>query len=470
MSSISEVFRRGGCADHLLPAGSRILVGLSGGVDSMVLTALLRAQAPARGWQLGLAHIDHGLRQGAADDAAFVRAHAHQWGLPFYERRVRVSGQAAGAGVSLEMAARTARREALCAMARREGFEFLALAHTQDDQAETVLLRLLRGAGYAGLAAMRARSDWQGVPIVRPLLSIPKKAIIRWAQRHGLAWREDESNADAAFTRNRIRHELLPLLAAQYNPAIVEVLARTAALFEGDARTLAQVARNDLENCLERLELQVDIWRRLSQARRRRVLHEWLVRCGVAANATSFNLVERLEQVMDRSGRERIVEIDGGARVVRSGNRLRYEAVAVAGPIGGAPQVRKLARPGRTECSDWGLVVRIERVQGFQRPADQRLGTWPAEAWLSARAIGRAGLYLRAWQAGDAFIPWGLSGSRKVQDIFMDAKVPRSQRQHMPLLICRGRIAWVPGYRMAQNMALTNPREAAWHVRIDRTN
>jgi len=211
--------------------GETLVVGLSGGADSVALTDALASLQRRHGFRLVAAHLDHGLRQDSADDAAFCHGFCATLGVPFRGGSARVRGRAAREKGGLEQAARHERYSFLRRVKDDEGAAGIVVAHTQDDQAETLLLRLLRGAGASGLSAMRASSG----DLLRPLLGVPRARVLEHLRARGLGWREDPSNADPAHLRNRVRHELLPYLEQRFNPRIKEALARTAALLADEA-------------------------------------------------------------------------------------------------------------------------------------------------------------------------------------------------------------------------------------------
>lgn len=242
----------------LLPApGARVLAGISGGCDSVCLAALLRI-ARARGLlDLALGHIHHGLRPEADEEETFVRELGRAWGLAVHVRRVRARETARARGWSLEQAARAERLAALRELCREADCSVLALGHQMDDQAETVLLRLLRGAGPRGLGAMAPRrrlsdgeADGEPITLIRPLLGCRRAEISGVARALGLAWREDASNRDRRHPRNRIRHELLPLLERDYNPRIVPALAELAGWQRLESGAVAQAAEAAAARCV----------------------------------------------------------------------------------------------------------------------------------------------------------------------------------------------------------------------------
>jgi tRNA(Ile)-lysidine synthase len=213
------------------PRGGTLVVGLSGGADSVALLDALAALRRRRGFRVVAAHLDHGLRPGSAGDAAFCAALCARLDVPLRAGAADVRARAGRERGGLEQAARRERYAFLRRVRDEEGAAVIAVAHTRDDQAETLLLRLLRGAGATGLAGMRPRSG----DLVRPLLAVSRPQVLAHLRERGLEWREDPSNVDVAHRRNRVRHELLPYLEERFNPQVRAVLARTASLLADEA-------------------------------------------------------------------------------------------------------------------------------------------------------------------------------------------------------------------------------------------
>jgi tRNA(Ile)-lysidine synthetase-like protein len=248
-------------------AGTPILVAVSGGPDSMALLHFMLGWARASGTAarpVVAAHVNHALRGKASDEeAAFVRAQAEAWGtrsdLLDAEIPATARGRAA-AGRAIEAEARRARYRALAVLAARHGADRVFTAHTADDQAETVLLRLVRGAGLRGTAGMAARSRVQGVRVVRPLLRVTREQVLDYVSRHSIPYREDASNAATAAARNYVRHEILPRLEARLNPAARDALLRAAASFrEADAYLERRAARIYRKVLLDREEGKISL-------------------------------------------------------------------------------------------------------------------------------------------------------------------------------------------------------------------
>ena len=235
-------------ARHLLPSSGPLVVGVSGGPDSMALLHFLldhraRSGAPADG--IVVAHVNHRLRGAESDgDAAFVRAQCEARGVRFVEVPVDAAARPRGRGVSREQAARALRYDALREVAAREGADRVAVAHTADDQAETILFRLVRGSGLRGLGGMRPRDRVHGVTVVRPLLGTTRAQVLGYLERHRVSHRTDSSNESTVPSRNYLRHEILPRLEERLNPAVRDALIRSGALFaEADAYLRARARR-----------------------------------------------------------------------------------------------------------------------------------------------------------------------------------------------------------------------------------
>jgi tRNA(Ile)-lysidine synthase len=212
-------------------AGQTVVVGLSGGADSVALTEAIASLGVGRGFRVVAAHLDHGLRPESTDDAGFCRVLSHRLGVPIRTGAADVRGRAKRDRCGLEDAARVERYAFLEAIRQEEGGAAIAVAHTRDDQAETFLMRLLRGAGSAGLSAMRPRNGF----VVRPLLQVSRDQVLDHLRRRGLTWREDPTNRDLSLLRNRVRHELLPYLESRFNPRLRAALSRTAGLLADEA-------------------------------------------------------------------------------------------------------------------------------------------------------------------------------------------------------------------------------------------
>jgi tRNA(Ile)-lysidine synthase len=425
--------------------GDGVVVAVSGGVDSMVLLDVLVRLAPRLDLRLHVAHIHHGRRGQSADrDAAFVSAEAVRSGLRVSVERLIAETRPRGA--SVEMWAREARYACLEAIRKRVRAGWILTAHTQNDQAETVLLNLLRGTGPRGLAGIpRVRQR-----ILRPLLTVSRAAIQGYSAAAGVAFREDPSNQSTAYRRNRVRQHLLPLLAREYNPRIVEALAALAAQAREDEEAFASqttlLGAAAIRQRVQAVGVKLSLLRAAPPAVTRRLFQEAFRRAAARRDGLTRRHLLALTQLATRGGR---ALLPGGLRAWVSPQYVWL------GPAAPARSPRRAfaanspmlpLRPGRWVPWEPGrCAVRVHRVarDGIRLTAGDR-----QREILSPTALAWP-LSLRGWRRGDRFQPLGLSGTKKLQDFFVDAKIPRAERGRVPLLLAGDRIAWVVGHRIS---------------------
>lgn len=302
------------------PRGAMILA-VSGGADSMAMLHLV-ANLADRPKNLRVLHIHHGLRGRSADaDARLVERNAKQLDLPFHLIRTNVRAITRNKKVSIEMAARSARHDAFRALAAKYR-AVVATAHTRDDQAETILLRLLRGSGTDGLGGIEAKTRLNGFTLVRPMLEISREENVAFLRSQKVTWREDATNADPAMLRNRVRHELLPLLEARFSPRIRELLARTASVVRTDSSLLVQLAAGELATrtephgaLLTSAPPHPALWHR--------VIYSWLLkRARIEPARLDNDLVLRVETLAACGGR---ITLPGGRELIARDGLLLLE-------------------------------------------------------------------------------------------------------------------------------------------------
>jgi len=451
----------------LIPAGTRVLAAVSGGADSVAL-ALVLARLAATGaldcTLAGLAHLHHGLRGADADaDQAFVEALAARLGVPCVAEREDVAARAREAGESIEAAARRARYAFLDQAAAALGATRIATGHTADDQAETLLLRLLRGAGLHGLSAIRPRN---GI-VIRPLLDAGRAEVEAYLKAEGESWRDDASNADRGIPRNRVRHELMPVLRAIAGPSVAGVLARTAALVRDDAdeleRQAIEMARRDvlLDGKSSGTRLAIAGLAAAGPALGRRI-----VRAALATAAGGrFHSLEHVEAVRS------LIKEDAPSSVQVPGAVARRDGIAIRidpapDDAGVAPFEARLEVPGSVELPEAGVTIAAEVGQC---PGDvARLESRGDRVAL--QGVDDTVLSVRSRRPGDAFRPLGAPGRRKVQDLFVDRKLPRSERDRVPLVVDgKGRIVWVVGHAIADEFRVTAPGERVLLLNVTRS-
>jgi tRNA(Ile)-lysidine synthase len=435
---------------ELTAAGDRVAVALSGGPDSVALTWLLRDLARDAAWGLaGLIHVNHGLRGEASDaDGAFCRSLATRLDLPIVVTAVDVRQRARERHESIEAAARSERYRALSDAAITLGATLVATGHTMDDQAETVLLRLFRGTGSRGLAAIRPR---RGI-FVRPLIDVRRTDLAAYLAGRAEAAQDDASNRDETVPRNRLRHAVLPLVARDW-PGAVPALARFAELAADDERFLSDTAREvtpamTIPGPGGVQQIDARGVSQLPAALSRRIIRSAIESGGGTA---SFRDIERV-RALARS-RLGTGHLDlNGLSVEKQGWAIRFGEVAAPGADGRFEYA--LTVPGIVEVSETGTSIQASIQRG---PLDSSAGQPTERAVLQASAV-QLPLTVRNRRPGDRIHPFGAPGSRKLQDLFVDRKVPTSERDRVPLVVdAKGWILWVVGHAIAEPCRVTAP-------------
>jgi tRNA(Ile)-lysidine synthase len=453
--------------------GTRVVVALSGGSDSVALAHLLRLMHDAGELSVvGVAHFNHELRPAADDEERFCWDMAGSFGWPFLADRENVSGRARREGRSLEDAARTARHEFLERARRSFAADVVALGHTRDDQAETFLLRLVRGAGARGLAAMHPKRG----RIIRPLLDCRRTDLREYLRSRGIAFVHDASNDDVSIPRNRVRAELVPLLERRFNPSVVAVLAHEAEIAREEwhwmeasvDEVMPRVCRTDGES----LRLDAEALASLPLALARTVMRRAMI-SQAGGRPVGFPHVEEALRVAQAGGavdlpRHRVQRI--GADVVLSS---RTDTTAGRGrktvKAGANFFCHPLSIPGEVGCLEAGWVVTAEPAPSLEAAALHKggaSGRGVASAVVQRDPCGAA-LAVRSWRPGDRFRPLGLAGHKKLQDFFVDRKVARQARDLVPLVVDElDRIVWVAGHSIGDDFRVTDPAQAVLILRL----
>mgnify|MGYP001824553498 CR=1 FL=1 len=436
---------------RMLQSGDLVVVAVSGGPDSVSLCHLLHRLRHSHKVELVVVHVHHGLRGAEADqDALFVHNLSHQLGLPMVEQRLEVRSWREKHGGSLQMAARALRYQCLHQIMAEKGASKLALGHNADDQAEEILLRILRGAGQRGLSGMDP-CNRNGV--IRPLLECHRHEIMAYLEDHGLAFRQDSSNLKPWCQRNLLRLELLPQLQQAFNSNLNATLLRTSKIFREEE----------------------DFW----ESHLASWLKEHSLKHGDGGIRFPIRpLLETHPAMQKRLLRRVVQEVKGDLR------ELGFHHTEILLQLCRSPAAnRQLDLPGAVQVEksyDWVTVtLRPETVQDFTfRISDQGVHSFPLlnhsmEVALLAsdlpvefshdpnKAImdlDRVSfpLTLRSRKTGDRFRPLGLRGSKKLKDFFIDAKVPKSQRRQIPILCSKDHIIWVVGHRLDDRVKLTS--------------
>jgi tRNA(Ile)-lysidine synthase len=438
--------------------GEKVVVAVSGGADSVALLDIL-AGLESLELELVVAHLNHNLRGTESDaDAAFVADLAGRYGVPFELGAADVRALSREWGMSLEETGRTARYRWLDSVAKKHGAARIAVGHHGDDQAETVLMRLLRGAGTTGLAGMRPLAVGR---YARPLLCVDRSAITAYLREKGIPFRNDTSNDDTLFLRNRIRHELLPQLRT-YNPAISRRLGDAAEILAADEEVLESVVEGVFHDVAatghDGVVLAISKVLQQHSGIRFRLYRRALM--DASGSLAGIALVH-LRQIEDLSRSVRVngkLRLPGGLEVLR-----RYDEVFFSPP-------GEASDPGRWEMRLEGpgcyLLPDGSSLSLSVAPVPVNLGSAPAtRAYLDPVAASFP-LLVRTFRPGDRFRPLGMTGTKKLKDLFIDEKIPAGERRCLPLLFSGGTLLWVGGLRLAEEARVRPGSREALEVEI----
>lgn len=424
-------------AKYCSSAAAKILVAVSGGVDSVVLLHLLRDAVQDLDLRIEVVHMDHGIRPGSGQDAQFVKDLCGQWGVPCHLLSRNVTELAQQNKTSLETAGRDARREAFTRLATEVGANFIAFAHHRDDQVETFLMRLSRGSGLSGLACM---PEVQGL-FWRPLLRYSRQQILDYAQQHHLLWVEDSSNQDTVFTRNRVRQKLMPQIDA-VNPLAREHIALTVQQLQAEEdywqTTVSEAFEKILEPCSDGLRMQRLKLIDLHPALRLRVYREGLRRVrGDLQRIESVHL-QAIEAMLIGTKSQQQVDLPG-SWVARRYNSLWFRTASPE-PVQTFSQPVQL--PGEIVLPG-GRVLRAV-VQEEQEGESQNTAEFDYGLLTQP-------LTVRLWQPGDRFAPLGMPGHKKLKRYFSDQQIELEERSKTLILLHGETILWVIGKRRSSH-------------------
>ena len=469
---ILSILRRAIAKHDLLDRGSTVVVGVSGGPDSVCLLHALHELAPEYDLRLHVAHLNHQLRgDEAVADAIFVRDLAQLWNLPCTIEARDVKAFAQTHKLSIEEAARQMRYGFLAEVALAQGSDTLAVAHNADDQAESVLMHFLRGSGLAGLRGMlpktsilefriqNSESKIQNLKskiyLVRPLLDVPRTAIEEYCAQHDLQPRIDATNADTTYFRNRLRHDLLPLLET-YNPNLRSILRRTASVFAADYEVLEQLtarawSKTVKDESATAITFDLAVWREQPLATQRTLLRHAIQQLRPPLRNINFVHIEDAVDVLQHATtgdqvtlpQNLLLEVSYAEFTITPRDRLvlpdwpQLSEDVISIPI---------SVPGTTPLLESGWVLETESLAKTAIDLG-KINRWTA--CLDADTL-RAPLFMRPRTSTDRFHPQGMPSLVRLKDWMINVKVPRAVRDRLPLIEAGGQIVWVSGFRVGQ--------------------
>jgi tRNA(Ile)-lysidine synthase len=439
---------------NMLPQGCKVLAGVSGGADSVALLHILCELRGRLCFALEAAHFNHGIRAEADVDEAFVAALCVSLGVPLHAGRADVPALAKTRGVSLEVAAREARHAFFRKVMAEHGVDRLALAHHMDDQAETVLLRLIRGTGTAGLGAM---APVEASGIIRPFLCVGREDIRAWCIANGVVWREDATNSDTSIPRNFVRGELIPRIR-ELNPQVSKALCRAAELLREDEEYLLGLACDIVKRAEYRpdgsVALTAAALAALPEALKGRALRLLIGRAGLTRDVERVN-IDDVTELLGEGMTGCRVDLGGGFAALREAGALVIAPRLPQSPD--YPSVQ-LNIPGVTQAA--GGIFTCEMLS--QAPPSYKNHP-KAEQYFDAGRFPSDAV-ARGRLPGDRFCPLGAPGGKKLKEVLIDRKVPRWARDTIPVVASGSEVLWAVGVAIADTVKVADDTRAVLKI------
>lgn len=459
MSDLVDKFFAFNAKHQLVRPNDRVLVAVSGGVDSVVLLHLMSKMAETLALELQVIHVNHGLRGAQADrDQEFVAQLAARLGLPFIVRKVNVRRFLAQRHISEETAARWLRYRCFQWALKKTNAAALALGHQADDQVETVIDHFLRGSGVSGLRGMPVRRG----KYIRPLLFASRQEIETYAQTYSLDYQVDSTNLMTRYRRNRIRHRLIPLLQSEFNPSIGTTVLRTAKIMGETEAYLNEQARLALDACLiqqkiDKIILDIDAFLNYFIVIQKYMLFQMLDRVGISRSTLTSTIIDRMLKLIRAKASGRTVRLVGTWQLaLASGQIVLHRSTVVEYDF-------EIQLNTNYVLPNSGLRFWAEVIAASQLPQQ-----WSADHRIEFVDYDRLSgqLRLRNIRAGDRFRPLNFCGEKKISDFLIDLKVPRHERREIPLLVCDEGIVWLIGYRIDDRFKITKDTQRVLKLQI----
>ncbi len=449
----------------MIIAGDRVLIGVSGGADSLALLYFLDKFKGQLGIEIGAAHLHHQLRGLEADaDQAFVREFCRERQIPFFSIKKNIRAIAKEQKISIEVAGRYQRHSFFKALAREKDFNRIALGHHLNDQAETVLMRLIRGSGIKGLVGMAAKRDSL---LIRPLLMVEKKDLIAYCKENKVSFRTDASNFERAYTRNKIRLEIMPAIL-KINPQADRHFVEFAQI-AGDYQAFLDDYVDKIEDKLLHKEDGVIYLDRLRWLKEKSIVQAELLRRGIrrfkgSLKEIEYNHIVALQDLLTSEKTCGEIHLPQAIKVVR-----RYDRVKIGQQVkpSSAFYSPHLIIPGKTYIiAFFRLILEVERLEGQYLEKKNSLNHKnDSEKYFDYDKMS-GDLYLRNRQTGDFFYPPGLSGKKTIKKFLIDQKVEREKRDLIPLLAVGNELLWLIGYGINERLLIDETSKNILRIKI----
>ena len=463
MDSLIEKIKKTLVDHKMVDSGDSVLVGVSGGPDSVALLHGLFELKSEFGVDLAVAHLNHSARGEESDgDAEFVKDLGKTFGIKTWVEKENVAAHKTATKSSFQEAARDLRLEFFQKVMKQARANKIALGHTMDDQAETVLMNLLRGSGLKGMGGMRPVRH----PYIRPLFGCSRSEVIRFLDDREISYRIDSSNEKKDYLRNRIRLELIPFLQEKYNPRVISSLFEASGIFRAEDdfltmledREFEQLVSDSIEN--KTLDFNIKLFGTLPLALRRRLIRKAIEAVRGDLRKISLTHIQDVLSLFEKAQKGKSIDLPGELRVLCLGDRVEFRRIQGPG-VGilksekieaSSPWMKPLNIPGETPVEKAGLTLKAEIIDPVEKgfTADSN-----SQAFLDYEKTG-GNILIRFFQAGDRLTPLGMKGTKKLKSLFIDEKVPQETRSTIPILTTGdNNIIWVYGTRIAHPYRVT---------------
>jgi len=439
---------------RMFVSGDSVLVAVSGGPDSVALAHLLRSVAGEYSLQLAVAHLNHCLRGRESDrDAEFVAALAGDFDLPFYLEKKDVRDFQRRRRLSPEEAARQVRYEFYDAVASKDGFNKIALGHHGDDNAELVLMNLLRGSGPLGLSGIAPVRENK---IVRPLIRLKRSEILDYISEKKIGFVTDSSNTDPAYRRNKIRHHLIPELKKSYNPAIVDSLNRLGEIMQAEDQWIDDAIEPVFTDCVlnrasDRISLDIPGVNGVGRAAGRRIIRKAIFSVKRDLRRITFVHVDAVLELAKKGQAIGSLDLPGGVRVIKDPAALTIKKEGQESRTDVIDYHYTIAGQGTTLIKEANTAIKVVEIGTDEVPDFKASGK--SRAFFDRDCL-RFPMVVRNFRPGDRFSPLGVAGTQKLKKYFSNNKTPMGQRKKCPLLLSENKIIWVAGHRIDNSVKL----------------
>lgn len=428
---------------------SKMVLAISGGVDSVVMLNIMYNLAAMYNFELEIAHFNHNLRgDNSLNDEKFVRKLAEKYALPYHTSNGNVTEFARKNNYSIEQAARTLRYKFLERIVHTVRGQFVSTAHNADDSAETFLMNLMRGSGITGLSGIPIKRQFsKNVYVIRPIINLKKREIYEYAKLRNIEWREDESNKDTKFTRNKLRHELIPKLVEEYSPTIVEILNRTARHLAGADKFVNDYVRKNVDNIVaertvDKISLKAQLFQTYSSFIQGEILN-YIISDHFKIHHSSLNVIDRIVDLQNASTGA-VVEITGELFAIKDRDRI-----SITRKTEGLIVNQVITRVGTFQFGEYELKLSQVLRRDVDFTKNKNVEYFDMEFMPQF-------LMIRNWEEGDSFEPIGLEGTQKVSDYLTNEKVSTLDRKDVLVLTDKVDIVWLLGHRISDKYKLSD--------------